>query len=199
MIFFVLLLETECGHLSEFGLFRLLAVSFLGSQFNLLVVYIPLKPPRCPPLYLKPPGPAGLWYPPSSEGPVKSIAACWKPQTRGTAPAGPKPPGHRGGCPRRPLIPPRAFRGPSMGARWKGCPWTRGRWGWRRPMPRWLGGWYCRCVAPCCCSLTCCWGCWICSWGRAGCETLSWFVTEVMFPGTSLLPGGAASSVIGCS
>lgn len=31
MIFFVLLLEKERGHLSEFGLFRLQAVSFLGS------------------------------------------------------------------------------------------------------------------------------------------------------------------------
>lgn len=98
-------------------------------------LYIPLKPPPlCPPLYLMLPGPAGLWYPPSRLEPVKSLPACWKPQTRAAAPAGPKALDQTGVGPRRP--PPKVVRGPSMEPREKGWLGNRARWGCcRRPVP----------------------------------------------------------------
>lgn len=101
-------------------------------------LYIPLKPPPLwPPLNLLLPGTSGLWNPPSSGRPVKSLLACWKRQYRAAAP-GPRPPGQAGMCPRRPSL--SVVGGPGMGV--KGWLGNRGRLG------------VCRMLKPPCC---CCW------------------------------------------
>lgn len=160
------------------------------------------------------PWPAGLWYPPISLEPVKSLPP-GKPQTRAAAPEGPMAPGQTGVGPKRP--PPRLVRGPSKGL-WGKC-WLRrwGRWGGcRRLVPLcWPWGGCCRCKWLCWRSCwwlfrfcRCCWGSWSCSTlGTARFGLSFWSVTVVILPVTLvpmavpkvLLPCGAASSLTGWS